>query len=81
MTFVTKLPPEGLIKAILCTVGIFLRSRICLSVAELIQGQFSEAKDSLTSALQFLDTGNWIFSAPLVISYVAYFAVDQQLIR
>jgi non-specific serine/threonine protein kinase len=53
-----------------------------LSVVERIRGQISEARKNLISALQVLNIeDNWVFYAPIIISYVAYFAVDQQLIK
>ncbi|MBK6792897.1 MAG: tetratricopeptide repeat protein [Anaerolineales bacterium] len=56
-------------------------SRCGLSIVERIRGQIAEARKNLISALQFLKTeGDWVFS-PIVITYVACFAVDQQLIR
>ncbi len=53
-----------------------------LSTVERIRGQIEESIKNLISALQVLKTeGDWVFFASIVISYVACFAIDQQLIK
>ena len=53
-----------------------------LSVINRILGQISEAKNSLMKALQSSrDGAGWAFSAPALISHIAYLAIDQQLTR